>query len=456
MKYLKHILVCFLVLASAKGQIITTIAGNGMAGYNGDNISATSAEFSIPNGNAIDQFGNVFIADAGNNRVRKINVSSGIITTIAGNGTMGYSGDGGQATAAELSAPTGVAFDNTGNLYVADFYNQVIRKVITSTGIITTIAGTGTLGYSGNGGQATSAQLSSPRQLAFDTSGNLYICDEGNYVIRKIITSTGIIITAVGTNTQGYSGDGGQATSAEINNANAITTDIAGNLYIADSDNNVIRKVISSTGIITTIIGNGYNAGTGNGGYSGDGGAATAAELYVPEYIVLDSLGNLYISDSFNSVIRKVNTAGIIYTIAGTGAAGFSGDGGLSINAELKYPCGIALYVNNLYVVDYGNNRVRKVSNVSSITGVEQWAVNSEQLSVYPNPATDVLNVECLLVNEKSTLEITDMLGNTIYHSTFSTQHNTINISNLSEGMYLLRVLQNGNAVYTTKVIKED
>jgi len=364
------------VLFSLKAQcIITTIAGNGTAGYNGDNILATSAEFAIPNGNAIDQLGNVFIADAGNNRIRKIEVSSGIITTVAGNGTIGYSGDGGLAIDAELFAPTGVTFDASYNLFIADFNNNVIRKINTN-GIISTIAGNGALGYSGDGGQATSAKLSSPRQIAFDTSGNLCFSDEGNYVIRKIIISTGIIATVVGTGTGGYSGDGGMATAATLGQTGGLCFDRLNNLYITDTDTNVIRKIVTSTGIITTIVGN------DTAGYSGDGGQAIDAKLNAPVTVVTDSLGNLYISDDGNSVIRKVNTAGIISTIVGTGVTGFSGDGGSPLAAELKYPVGIALDAyDNLYIVDYGNNRVRKISNVSTI-GIKQYAANNGQMIV--------------------------------------------------------------------------
>ena len=216
---------------------------------------------------AVDASGNLYIADTGNNRIRKVS-ATGIITTVAGNGSAGYSGDGGPATSAQLDGPEGVAVDGSGNLYIADTCNNRIRKV-SATGIITTVAGNGSAGYSGDGGPATSAQLSLPAGVAVDGSGNLYIADSGNNRIRKV-SATGIITTVAGNGSPGYSGDGGPATSAQLNQPAGVAVDASGNLYIADSSNNRIRKV-SATGIITTVAGNGFD------GYSGDGGPATSA-----------------------------------------------------------------------------------------------------------------------------------------------------------------------------------
>jgi len=273
------------------GGIITTIAGTGTAGFAGDGGQATSAQLNIPGGVAVDAQGNVYIADEDNHRVRKI--SGGIITTVAGNGVAGYSGDGGQATSAQLNFPHGVTVDAQGNVFIVDTSNNRVRKV--SGGIITTVAGNGVAGFSGDGGQATSAQLNFPRQVAVDAQGNLYIADTVNHRVRKV--TGGVITTFAGTGVAGFSGDGGQATSAQLNFPRGVALDAAGNLYIAD-DNSRIRKV--SGGVITTI------AGTGVAGFSGDGGQATSAQLNFPWGLAVDASGNLYIGDYTNNRVREI------------------------------------------------------------------------------------------------------------------------------------------------------
>ncbi|MHB8260172.1 MAG: NHL domain-containing protein [Bacteroidia bacterium] len=362
MKKIKMTVLSFLAIGTlsvfnAKGQIIYTVAGNGTSGYTGNGGLAQSAELHGPEGVTIDASGNLYIADNGNNVVRKV-TKTGVISTYAGNGTAGFSGDGGQATAAELSGPAGVAIDANGNLYISDQDNQRIRKV-TSTGVISTVAGNGTIGYYGNGVQATSAELNGPSNIAVDASGNLYIADTGNHGIRKVTVSTGIINTIAGIlSVYGFSGDGGQATAAELHNPTGVFVDGSGNVYIADEMNQRIRKV-NSAGIINTI------AGTGTAGYSGDGGQATAAELYDPYDVELDASGNIYIADEQNFRIRKINTSGVISTYAGTGTAGFTGDGGLATAAEINVAYGLGIAIDgsgNLFIPDYADNRVREVS----------------------------------------------------------------------------------------------
>ena len=292
------------MIAKSTG-IITTVAGNRVRGYSGDGMLATSSRLSLPRGVAIDPFtGDLYIADTGNSIIRLVTKSTGVISTIAGTGTYGYSGDGGLATEATLSYPEGIDADpRTGNLYIADSSDNAIRMIAKSTGIITTIAGTGTDGYSGNGGLAIEAMLNDPSAVIFDAlSGNIYIADTGNNAIRMIAKSTGIIITIAGTGIRGYSGDGGLATSAMLHNPSSVAIDaLTGNIYTCDRDNNIVRMITKSTGIITTV------AGTGRWGYSGDGGPATLAMLFEPYSVVIDaSSGMMYIADSSNYVVRSV------------------------------------------------------------------------------------------------------------------------------------------------------
>ena len=274
--------------------VITKVAGAGYAGYSGDGGPATSAQLGGPGGVAVDAAGNLYIADFWNYVVRKVS-ASGVITTFAGNGKGYYSGDGGPAASAALSNVHGVAFDAAGNLYIAANYDCVIRKVGTN-GVITTVAGNDSGGYSGDGGPAASAQLNNPAGVAADAAGNIYIADTGNNVIRKVATD-GVITTVAGNGTAGYSGDGGPATRAELNYPAGVAVDAFGNIYIADSWNHSIRRVWAN-GTITTI------AGSGTKGYSGDGGPGSSAQLNDPLGLALDNAGNIYVADSDNNVIR--------------------------------------------------------------------------------------------------------------------------------------------------------
>jgi len=283
--------------------IITTVAGNGANGYSGDGGAATNASFWHATGVAVDSCGNLFIADFYNYRIREVG-TNGIITTVAGNGTQGFSGDGGAATNAELNYPSDVAVDSFGNLFIGDAANNRVRRVDTN-GIITTVAGIGTAGYSGDGGAATNAQLSSPGRVAWDGAGNLFIADGNGQRIRKVGTN-GIITTVAGNGTAGYSGDGGAATNAELNAPSGLAADRGGNLFISDNLNYRVRKV-DTNGIITTVAGNGSYAS-----YSGDGGAATNAVVNGPSGLALDSAGNLFIADYFNNLVRRVGDLPIL------------------------------------------------------------------------------------------------------------------------------------------------
>jgi trimeric autotransporter adhesin len=270
--------------------------------YSGDGGSATLAHLNIPLATVVDLSGNIIIADAGNNVVRKVSASNGSISTVAGKGPgfVGYDGDGGLATQSKIWNPYSVAYDSVGNIYFADAQNNAIRMVALSTGKISTIAGLGpnNPGYSGDNGPASSARLREPQGIGIDGDGNIYISDTGNKVIRKI--ANGVITTIAGTGIAGYGGDDGPATSATFVAIKGIDIDDENNIYIADSGNNVIRRIDAATGKITTV------AGTGTAGYTGDGGMATTAQLSSPLGVALDSHGNLYIADSQNSVIRIV------------------------------------------------------------------------------------------------------------------------------------------------------
>ena len=342
--------------ALASGGTITTAAGTGVAGYSGDGGPAASAQLSTPAGVAVDGQGNVYVADDGDNVVRKI-LPSGTITTVAGTGVAGFTGNGGPATSATLNGPTDVVLDAAGNLYIADFGNHVVREVLTN-GTIRTAAGNGTAGYSGDGGNATNAKLTSPGGLDVDTAGNVYIADYGNGTVREL-TTNGKISTIAGTGVAGYSGDGGAATSAQLYRPGDVVTD-GSTVYIADAGNARVRA-ISPGGTITTVAGNGTAANTG------DGGLATAASLTFPTGLALDSAGNLFIADFSASVIREVDTSGTITTVAGTGTAGYTGDGGVATSAELSGPVRVNLdAAGDLYISDWTNHVMRQVSSLGT------------------------------------------------------------------------------------------
>jgi cysteine-rich repeat protein len=341
---------------------ITKIAGNGIAGFLGDGGDATSAELQGPTSVAVDGIGRVFIADSQNARVRRIELD-GTITTIAGTGVGGYAGDGGPALLAQLANPSGVAVDGLGRVIIADTDNNVIRQIDTE-GTITTIAGTGLAGYSGDGGSATSATFSSPQGLAIDTSDRVIIVDSANSVLRRI-AADGTITTIVGNGTGGFSGDGGPATSAELALPFGVAADASGQLYVADTFNRRIRR-IDSSGTITTIAGN------GSFGFSGDGGPATTASLSNTIGVAVDAQGNVAIADTTNQRIRRIDTSGTISTIAGNGTFGAAGDGGMATSAQLNQPYLLATdALGRVYLTDNTNNdRIRRIELDGTITTV--------------------------------------------------------------------------------------
>jgi hypothetical protein len=379
MKKLLSALAVLSCAATMRAQTIVTVAGNGTAGYTGDGVAATATSLNQPYGVCMDSMGNFFIGDYANNRIRKI-TSSGIITTLAGTGTAGFNGDGLDATLTQLNGPYGMSVNNYGSIIIADRNNHRLRIIQTeSGGVIYTIAGTGVGGFSGDGGPAVSAQVNHPQGAFRDKAGNVYFCDDDNYRVRKIDAS-GIITTIAGNGTAGYSGDGGAATAAKLNHPAGVTKDTLGNIYIAEFTNHVIRKV-SPSGIITTICGDGTS------GFSGDGGPASAAKISFPKDVYVDQHGNILFSDGANQRVRKITPAGIITTIAGTGTVGFSGDGGPATAATFNWLQGVFVANNgDIYIGDCLNHRIRKIictpPVVSAITGIDSvCAGNSATLA---------------------------------------------------------------------------
>jgi len=432
-------------------QIITTVAGDGVLGHTGNGNPATAAEISEPYALKFDKAGNLYFSESIACTIRKIS-PSGVITTVAGTGSCGYNGDGIPATAAQLKDPTGIAMDSLGNLYIADGNsNGRIRRVDMTTGIISTIAGTGVAGFSGDGGLADTAALYDPYDVCFDRFGNLYIADSYNYRIRKINTA-GIITTVAGNGSTIFSGAGGPATAAGINSVTGLCTDTIGNLYLADRFASRILKV-DTAGILTVIAGDGL-------GYStGDGGPATASELN-PDRITFDDTGNLYVTCIYKYCVRKIGTNGIISTIVGIDTtAGYSGDEGEADTAKLDDPTGIGFDpCGNLYIADEVNNRIRKVSfypscNIDSNTLTVNKIVTSNEVSIYPNPAYSQLTITSATNIHEVT--ITNLIGQQALGQVYDMERAEVNVSGLPPGVYVVRVRDEDGNVVVRKVVKE-
>lgn len=336
------------LINSSASSFLYTVAGNYSSGYSGDGGPAPLAQLYFPSGTASDSSGNLYIADTQNNVVREVAATTGIITTIAGTGTFGYSGDGGQATSAQLNLPNGVAVDSAGNLYISDSGNSVVRKVAAGTGVISTYAGSRSASTYGDNGPATNAVIGQISAIAMDAWNNLYIGSDSSYTVRKVNASTGIITTVAGNGQWGYTGDGGAAINTPIGDPSGLAADSNGNLYIVDSNNSAIRKV-NPAGIISTFAGK-QNAGTG----SGDGGPATSAGLYYPAGLAVDSSNNVYIADRYDSAIREVSAStGIIRTVVGDGSCGPTIDGSVATSTSICYPSSVSVDKSgDIYVID--------------------------------------------------------------------------------------------------------
>ena len=335
----------FVISAAADNMV--TIAGSGSDGFSGDGGNALAAQMGAIWGLAVDAQGNVYFADTWNQRVRKV-TAGGAISTIAGSGSLGDGGDGGPALSADLFWPAGLALDTAGNLYVST--GARVRK-ISSDGTIAAFAGTSSAGYGGDGQNATAAALREPRGLAVDSAGNVYIADSGNFRIRKV-GQNGKIATIAGNGQYGYSGDGGPPTAASIGYVEALALDPSGNLYFSDPYNHCVRRIYPS-GTIQTVAGGTFGTG-------GDGGPPTGAQLKYPRGLVVDRNGNLFVADSLNYKVRVVGAGGTLFTAAGTGSAGFTGDGGPGPYASLNMPYALAADpAGNLYIGDLHNFRIR-------------------------------------------------------------------------------------------------
>ena len=431
-------------------QVIITFAGTaGVSGFSGDGGSAGGAEFYDVYGIAVDKKGNVYIADYNNKRIRKIN-ADGIISTFAGNGGYGaISGDGGPATAAVIDFPTSVAVDGVGNVYISE--SITMRKVDTM-GIISTFAGSGAVGYSGDGGPATDAALYGIMScVTVDCKGNVYFQD--GYRIRKVNTS-GIISTVAGNGTSMFfGGDGGPATDAELGYTSGIAVDSIGNMYISNYVYCNVRKVDTS-GIINIFAGPATTATLPNG-FAGDGGPATMARLNTPMGLAVDREGNLYISDDDNSKIREVNTSGIINTIAGVNAYGYSGDGGPATDARLNYPQGVAVDSGgNVYIADYGNSVIRKVI-IDGVAAVNSIPKSANALNIFPNPIPPGGLLHINEVQYLSGYQLLSIVGTVVQNGSLLPGNNNISVQPLPPDVYILQVTNSDGQKTTSKIIKQ-
>ena len=369
--------------AARSQRLITTIAGSELL-FKGEGKPATGAALGRVTGVSVDSQGRAVFADPYYHVVFRVN-TNGNIEVVAGNNVRGYSGDGGDARFAALAVPVATAFDSSGNLYIADSGNEVIRRV-TPQGVISTYAGTGRAGFSGDGGRATAATLRYPLSLAVDATGNLYINDAENFRIRRV-TPAGTISTFAGTGSRGDAQDGAIAAQAPLNEVEGMAVDRQGNLYITEFSGHKVRRIGATDGRITTV------AGIGQAAYSGDGGDARRAALFSPGGVAVDGSGNVLIMDTNNARLRRVATDGIITTIGGSGLAGLAGDGGPALRASFRAAFGLAINAaGNIFVADRDNYRIRRIDaqgNISTVAGsglLQAWNDNG--------PATNAPLVE--------------------------------------------------------------
>jgi len=437
--FLPHIFYTALLLVAATNLsaqgVISTIAGNGTAGYSGDGGSAIHAEFYGPSGVATDVHGNLYVADKYNSRVRLIDASSGIVQTFAGTGTAGYAGIGGSPLSAEIFYPNAMFVDHSGNVFFTDWYNDAAFKVSASTGLITNHCGHHTQGWTGDGGDASLATMEIPDGIWVDNStGDAYIVDAGSNHLRKVSGATHIASTICG-GLYGFSGDGGPAAAARFQNISGVCVDRSHNIYISDKNNNRIRK-INTSGIVSTI------AGTGSAGYTGDGGPATSAKINAPTGLFMTVDGFLFVCEEGNNVVRVINTNnGQISTLAGTGSAGFSGDGGLAISAKLSDPTSVweDNFSGAIYIADAGNQRIRKIVGASYKGLAHETSAAANPFTIYPNPTSGAISISTAKVPDNCLMEVYNMLGVKVYSQSIAQELTNINL-NVPQGIYTVLI----------------
>ena len=426
--------------------MIETFAGNGAGGFSGDGGLATNASIGTAAQGCFDKEGNYYFSVRNQHRIRKV-AGDGTISTIAGNGTPGFSGDGNISVNAIISNPLGICIDDSNNIYFADHGNERIRKIDAVSGIITTIAGNGTGSYSGDGGPAINASLSSPVGVCFDQNGNMYIADASNHRVRKI-DALHVITTIAGTGTNGFSGDGQLALNAHLADPLCVICDSFGNVFICDFGNKRIRKVDIVSGNITTVVG-----GTGSGIYNGENIPASTAEIS-SFGIVFNSIGEMFLSDQ-NQRIRKVDYTGIIHTVAGTGIAGYSGDGNLATLAQIYNPEGMAVdSCDNIYFCETANRIIRKIKfNECFPVHFEITKKHANIVEISPNPATSQLTITS---NTKlKHVTVTNALGITVRRAEKESDKIVLDISDLSSGIYFVKAVDVNGALRTEKIIKQ-
>jgi len=426
---------------------IKILIGSGSKFY-GDGVSSLSAVLSHPSGICLSN-GNIYMADQTNNQIRKVDLKTGIITTVAGDGDEGFKGDGVLATNTSLFVPFTVQVDKAGDIFIADWRFSKIRKVDRNTGIISTVAGKGSFGssFSGDGGPAVDAFLNLPTSVAFDLSGNLIIADRSNHRIRKVDKTTNIITTIAGTGAPGFSGDGSLALNAQFNLPANLIYDVQGNLYVSDQTNHRIRKIDAVTGIVTTIAGNGTTS------YTQDGLKALDVGINLPYGMAFDKVNNLLIADAGNNRILRIES-GLVYTLAGTGVEGFSGDSDFGTNAKLSFPRDVVVDDDGIiYIADAENARIRKLEGVEQVTGL--FDESNNQVSLYPNPATDKVYLDFDgLESNNAQVEIFDLRGRIVnVDATHKNSQILLSLSHLHQGMYIVRLKVNG-ATWESKFIK--
>jgi len=346
-----------LLTAEPPAPSIYAVVGTGKRGYSGDGGSAMKAELRDPFDVALDRAGNLFFSDTMNHCVRRVDAQTNVITTVVGNGSKGYSGDGGPATEATMNEPYGIALDAEGNLFIVDRLNACVRRVDAKSKTIRSIAGTGQAGFGGDGGPGEKAQLKEPNGIALDGRGKLYIADVRDQRVRVLDLNTGIIGTFCGNGEKKETGDGGPYRQATLLGPRAVAVGPDGNVYVCEREGNAIRRVNLATGIIERV------AGTGAAGYSGDGGTALKATFRGPKELKVDPVGNIFVVDTENHAIRRIDAAtGIIQTVAGSGTAGSSGGGGPATAAKLNRPHGVCVAPDGgFYIGDTLNYRIRRV-----------------------------------------------------------------------------------------------